>query len=95
MGATLMFANETKSYAISDMATWISFKNKNNLKIICKKQKILLNQYGIIAVNPEINSKINFKWAKIYIDWITSMKGENLINNYKINNKQLFYFNNN
>ena len=95
MGATLMFANETKSYAISDMATWISFKNKKNLKIICKKQKILLNQYGIIAVNPEINSKINFKWAKIYIDWITSMKGENLINNYKINNKQLFYFNKN
>ncbi len=94
MGATLMMANNLFGYTLSDRATWISFKEKKNLKIICQNNPILKNQYGIIAVNPKINNQVNYKNAKKYINWIISDEGKDLINNFKINGEQLFFFNN-
>ena len=93
MGATLLFTNETKGYTLTDRATWISFRNKNNLKIICQNKPPLLNQYGIIAVNPKINKRINYQSSLKYINWIISEEGKKLINNYKINGEQLFFYN--
>ena len=93
MGHTLLIANEMKAYTISDRSTWISFKRKENLKIICENKPPLFNQYGIILVNPELNGNLNIKDAEIYINWLISEEGKFLINNYKINDQQLFYFN--
>ena len=93
MGATLMITNEMKGYTLVDRATWLSYKNKINLKIICQNKPPLMNQYGIIAVNPKINDKINTKWALKYINWLISEDGKNLINNFKKNGKQLFFYN--
>ena len=88
-----MMANQLKAYTIVDRGTWIAFNNKDNLKIICENKPPLFNQYGIIAVNPEVNSKVNSKWAKIYISWLTSKKGEKSINNFKIKENQIYYYN--
>ena len=93
MGHTLLMANEMKAYTISDRSTWIAFKRKDNLKIICENKPPLFNQYGIILVNPKLNRSLNIKDAEIYLNWIISEEGKFLINNYKINNQQLFYFN--
>jgi ABC-type tungstate transport system, permease component len=93
MGATLMITNEMKGYTLSDRATWISYNNKSNLKVICKNNPPLLNQYSIIAINPNLNKNIKFDWAKEYINWIIDRKRSKLINNFKINGEQLFYYN--
>ena len=93
MGHTLLMANEMKAYTISDRSTWIAFKRKDNLKIICENKPPLFNQYGIILVNPKLNTSLNIKDAEIYLNWIISEEGKFLINNYKINDQQLFYFN--
>ena len=93
MGHTLLMANEMKAYTISDRSTWIAFKRKDNLKIICENKPPLFNQYGIILVNPKLNRNLNIKDAEIYLNWLISEEGKFLINNYKINNQQLFYFN--
>ena len=93
MGHTLLMANEMKAYTISDRSTWIAFKRKDNLKIICENKPPLFNQYGIILVNPKLNRNLNIKDAEIYLNWIISEEGKFLINNYKINDQQLFYFN--
>ena len=37
----------------------------------------------------------NIEEAKKYIDWITSEEAKKLINNYRVNGKQLFFFNHN
>ena len=66
---------------------------KENLKIICENKPPLFNQYGIIAVSPNKYQNINYVWANTYIDWITSKKGGELINNYKISGQQLFFYN--
>ena len=93
MGATLMMANEMNAYTLSDRATWINYKNKTNLDIICQDEPPLKNQYGIIAVNPNISENINFKNAIKYINWLISDEGGQLINSFRKNNQQLFYFN--
>ena len=93
MGNTLLIANEKSAYTISDRGTWISFKKKNNLKIICESKPPLFNQYGLILVNPIINDKLNIESAKIYIKWLISDEGKKLINDFKKNEKQLFFFN--
>ena len=36
---------------------------------------------------------LNIKDAEIYLNWLISEEGKFLINNYKINDQQLFYFN--
>ena len=93
MGNTLLISNEKSAYTISDRSTWISFNRKNNLKIICQSDPPLKNQYGLILVNPDINKNLNYRDAQLYIEWILSSKGKNLINNFKIDGHQLFFFN--
>ena len=93
MGSTLILANEINAYTLSDRATWISSNKKENLKIICENLPPLLNQYGIIAVNQKINSRINSKDANKYINWIISDEGKKLINSFRVKKEQLFFFN--
>ncbi len=93
MGQTLLMANNKKAYTLSDRSTWISFKKKNNLKIVCQNLPPLFNQYGIILVNNSLNKNLNIVDAKKYINWIISDDAKNLINNYEINGEQLFFFN--
>jgi len=93
MGSTLILANEINAYTLSDRGTWISINKKENLKIICENLPPLINQYGIIAVNQNINSRINSKDANEYVNWIISDEGKKIINNFRIKNEQLFFFN--
>ena len=93
MGGAIILANEMNGYTISDRGTWLSSNKKENLKIICENQPPLINQYSIISVNPKINSNINSRDANIYIKWIISNEGKKIINSFRKNNKQLFYFN--
>ena len=93
MGKTLLFTNEKKGYTISDRSTWLSFNKRENLKIICENQPPLFNQYSIILVNPKLNNNLNFQAAKEYINWITSNEAKKIINNFKKNGNQLFFYN--
>ena len=93
MGQTLLIANNKKAYTLSDRSTWISFNFKDNLKIVCENLPPLFNQYGIILIDNRLNSNLNFEDAMIYINWIISDEAKKLINNYKKNGEQLFFFN--
>ena len=93
MGNTLLIANEKFGYTLSDRGTWLSFNKKENLKIICENKPPLFNQYGIILVNPKINKDLNINDAYKYVNWLLSKEGEKLINNYKKNGEQLFFYN--
>jgi len=95
MGSTLLIANQKKAYTLSDRSTWIAFNKKENLQIVCENLPPLFNQYGIILVSNKINDNLNIEEAKKYIDWITSKEAKKLINNYRVNGKQLFFFNHN
>ncbi len=93
MGNTLLITNEKSAYTLVDRGTWISFNRKENLKIICEDKPPLFNQYGLILVDPKINKNLDVESAKLYVNWLLSNNGKNLINNYKINDQQLFFYN--
>ena len=93
MGPTLNIANSLNAFTLTDRGTWITFNNKKNLNVICENSPLLINQYGIIAVNPKLHKRVNYELAYKYIEWLLSLKGKNLINNFRKNNQQLFYFN--
>jgi tungstate transport system substrate-binding protein len=82
MGATLLMADEKGAYTLSDRATWLTTKKKTSMDIICEKDTQLLNYYGVIAVNPQQNSKINQEGAKDFVDWILSDDTQTLIGSF-------------
>lgn len=78
MGATIAMADEKNAYCLTDRGTWLAQKNNADLdidlEIVCQGAKNLLNQYGVIAVNPEHfeGVDINIDGANAFIKWICS-----------------------
>ena len=93
MGQTLLIANNNIAYTLTDRSTWISFNKKENLKIVCENLPPLFNQYGVILVDGKLNKSLNIKDGLLYMEWIISDQAKKLINNYKKNGQQLFFFN--
>lgn len=91
MGATLNAAVGMGAYAMTDRATWISFKNKGNFKILVEGDPKLFNQYGVILVNPEKYPNVHAKEGQAFVDWVISPEGQAAIASYKVDGQQLFY----
>lgn len=70
MGAVLMIADQKKAYTLSDRATYLSYKDKLNLVILYEGDKLLLNPYHVIEVNPEKFPKVNSAGAKAFSDFL-------------------------
>jgi tungstate transport system substrate-binding protein len=84
MGAVIQMADEMKAYTISDRATFLSMQDKVNLEIVVEQDPKLYNQYGVIAVNPNKNDKINSAGAEAFVDWIRSEKVQKLIGQFGV-----------
>ncbi|MGE5580905.1 MAG: substrate-binding domain-containing protein [Bacillota bacterium] len=90
MGDTLVMANELQAYTLTDRGTFASMKERLKLQILVEGDPMLLNPYGVIAVNPAKYPEVNYKEAMAFIGFLTSAKGRKLINSYKVNGEQLF-----
>ncbi len=88
MGDVLKMADEKEAYTITDRATYLSMKDDLDLDIVIEGDENLLNQYGIIPVNPEVlgenADRINHEGAKAFMEWMTSEKGQALIKEFGI-----------
>jgi len=84
MGPTLLMASEKQAYTLTDMGTFLSYKNKLDLVPMVDKGSILLNVYSAIAVNPEKHPKTNIDMANNLIDFLISPEIQKLIGNYGV-----------
>ena len=91
MGATLNLAAGMNAYTLSDRATWIRFANKAGLALLLEGDENLVNQYGIIMVNPDRYPNINRNGAQSFIQWMLGEDGQEAIAAYRVNGKQLFF----
>lgn len=82
MGEVLTMASEKKAYTLTDKATYLSMKSKLDLDILLENSKDLLNQYTIIAVNPDKHKNVNKKGSDKFINWMTSDKALKMIGDY-------------
>ncbi len=91
MGATLNAAIGSGAYTMTDRATWISFKNRQDFNVLVEGDASLFNQYGIIMVNPEKCDNVKRDAAQKFIDWVLSEKGQAAIGSYQLDGQQLFF----
>lgn len=90
MGQTINMASELQAYTLTDRATWLAYKDKVNLEIVFQGDINLFNPYQVILINPQRYPTLNHKGATIFRDWLISVKGQELINQYKLSGEQLF-----
>ena len=91
MGPTLNTASAMDAYTFTDRGTWLSFKNRGNLGIAVEGDAKLINQYGIMLVNPAKHAHVKKELARAFINWMTSPEGQSAIAAYKIEGQPLFF----
>jgi tungstate transport system substrate-binding protein len=83
MGATLNTASELGAYLLADRGTWLSFKNRGDLR--------LRNIYAGILVNPERHPQAKIEDARAFLDWLVSDEGRAAIEAFRVGGTQLFH----
>ena len=91
MGATINTGVGMGAYVFTDRATWSSFKNRDDYKIMVEGDKKLFNQYGIMLVNPDKHAKVKKSEGQAFIDWVLSKEGQDTIKSFEINGEQQFF----
>jgi len=91
MTAALDGARTAKAYVLSDRASWIAFKDRGDLDIVVEGDKRLLNQYGVMLVNPEKHPNVRHDLGRTFIDWLISPEGQAAIAAYKVDGQQVFF----
>ena len=91
MGVALQIADEKLGYILCDRGTFLAYKNKIDLVILFQGDPLLFNPYGVIAVNPDNYSQVKYLEAMQLIAWLTSIEGQKIISEYKIDGEPLFY----
>lgn len=74
MGNTLTIADEMGAYTLSDQGTYLSRREGLDLAILSSGDDLLLNRYGIIAVNPALHPRIKGDLAAKLIEYLTSYR---------------------
>ncbi len=76
MGDTITMANEMLAYCLTDRGTWLKMSTDADatyeIAIVCEADTTLLNQYGVIAINPDMYPDTNIDGANAFIEWICS-----------------------
>jgi len=91
MGAVLNLANELVAYTLTDRSTWVSFNNRAALALLVENQPPLHNPYSAILVNPQKHPAVNHRAARRLVEWLTSRRGLDWIDNYRLRGVRLFH----
>ncbi|WP_237213267.1 substrate-binding domain-containing protein [Falsiroseomonas oryziterrae] len=93
MGPALNTAAAQGAYVLTDRGTWLSFRNRQDQRLLVEGDARLLNQYGVMLVNPRRHPHVKAADGQRFIDWILSPAGQAAIESYRINGEQLFFSN--
>jgi tungstate transport system substrate-binding protein len=91
MGPALNTASSMNAYILSDRGTWLSFKNRGELRIVVEGDRKLFNPYGVILVHPAKHAHVKKAEALAFMDWLVSPAGQASIASYKVGGEQLFF----
>jgi tungstate transport system substrate-binding protein len=101
MGTSLLVANNgigggAQAYILSDTGTYLSYYDQGNiqLKPVIQGQQALLNVYSAIIDDPRNSalSSTHFDASLLFVNWLVSDAGQQLIANFGVSNyhQQLF-----
>lgn len=101
MGDTLLFANESLGYTLTDRATYLTMRDKlPALRILVggespaeNRDEALLNPYSVLAVSPAKHPDVRADLAMQFLQWITAPETQRMIGRYGVERfgQPLFY----
>ncbi len=94
MLATIRIAAERNGYTMTDRGTYIKYEADQGgnppLVILVEGDEILMNQYSVLAVNPERCENAKYDLATKFSDWMAGKAAQKLIADFRLLGKQLF-----
>ncbi|WP_022664837.1 substrate-binding domain-containing protein [Desulfospira joergensenii] len=94
MLATINVAQERKGYTMTDRGTYIKYQSQQGgnapLQVLVEGDKILLNQYSVLTLDPKNCPKAKYDLALKFSDWMASKAAQDLIRDFRLLGKKLF-----
>jgi tungstate transport system substrate-binding protein len=84
MAATLGVANERNAYTITDRGTYLALGKRLMLPILIAGDKVLLNIYSVLEVNPANGPRINAAGGKALADFMVAPATQSFIRSFGI-----------
>jgi tungstate transport system substrate-binding protein len=84
MGATLGIANERNAYTITDRGTYLALRKRVDLPILVEGDKLLLNIYSVMEVNPANGPRVNTTGGKAFADFMVAPQTQSVIKNFGV-----------
>jgi tungstate transport system substrate-binding protein len=77
-------ANERKAYAITDRGTYLAFQKRVDLPILVEKDRVLLNIYSVMEVNPANGPRVNAAAGKAFADFMVAPETQAVIKTFGV-----------
>jgi tungstate transport system substrate-binding protein len=84
MGATLGIANDRQGYTVTDRATMLAFAKRVDLRPMVEGDKLLLNIYSVMEVNPANGPKVNATGGKAFADFMLAPETQAVIKTFGV-----------
>ena len=84
MGATLGIANDRQGYTVTDRATILAFAKRVDLKPMVEGDKLLLNIYSVMEVNPANGPRVNVLGGKAFADFLLASETQAVIRTFGV-----------
>ncbi|MFI3246769.1 MAG: substrate-binding domain-containing protein [Ferrimonas sp.] len=90
MGPALLTADQMDAYLLADRGTYLAFLDRVSSTITYEGAEALANPYQVILINQQKYPDLNHSGAQALSDWLVSEQGQQMINGFLVNGKQLF-----
>jgi tungstate transport system substrate-binding protein len=84
MGATLGIANDRQAYTLTDRATLLAFSKRVDLKAMVEHDRLLLNIYSVMEVNPANGPKVNAAGGKAFAAFMLAPETQAVIKTFGV-----------
>lgn len=84
MGATLVIASEKQAYTLTDLGTYLAFKQQLRLDVLVPESPSLLNVYSVLVVNPSRFPQTNVAGAQAFARYLLSARAQELIRDFGV-----------
>jgi tungstate transport system substrate-binding protein len=84
MGATLGIASDRRGYTLTDRATLLAFARRVDLEPMVEGDRLLLNIYSVMEVNPANGPRVNAAGGKAFADFMLAAETQAVIETFGV-----------
>jgi tungstate transport system substrate-binding protein len=83
MGLSLQVAGERRAYVLSDLGTFLAFRERIGLVALSRPSDSLLNVYSLLRVDPErFAGRVHARGARLFADFLVGAEAQRLIGEF-------------